>query len=520
MTSFILLSIIIAYFSVLLGIAFYTSRHSNNESFFIGNRSSKWWLVAFGMIGTSLSGMTFISVPGTVGLSLPGGAGIAGFNYFQVVIGYWLGYFVVAFVLLPLYYKLKLTSIYTYLEGRLGVTAYKTGSLFFILSRTLGATIRLYLVIKVLEKFVLNDMGISFEFTAVLILVLILLYTYRGGVKTIVWTDTLQTTFMLLALIVCVIYIMHSMNLDFGSTWAAMQQKGYTKLLQTDVKSPVFFLKQILGGAFITIAMTGLDQEMMQKNISVSNLYDSKKNMISFCFVLLVANFIFLLLGGLIYLYAGSKGITVMGDDLFPTIAVKSGLPFFITVCFLIGLISAVFPSADGALTALTSSFCIDILGIKRRKDLSETRQKNIRLIVHNGFAVVFLACVFFFRMVDNGSLIDILLKMAGFTYGPLLGLFAFGILTKRNTSQKLPLLICLLSLLATVGIDILNNPEWYEKKHVLSHLSGVSLSGLSTTLFHGYRIGTELLIINASITFLLLLLFSKKVSTKTIPAL
>ncbi len=480
MSPAILLFIIIVYFSVLLGIAFYTSRHSNNESFFIGNRNSKWWLVAFGMIGTSLSGMTFISVPGKVGGS--------GFQYFQVVIGYWLGYFVVAFILLPLYYRLNLTSIYTYLDKRLGMIPYKTGALFFTLSRTLGATLRLYLVIKVLEKFILQDMGIPFELTAVIILGLILLYTFRGGVKTIVWTDTLQTTFMLLALVICVIYIMNSLGLNPGTTWAAMQQKGYTKLIQTDINSPAFFLKQILGGAFITIGMTGLDQEMMQKNISVSNLKDSKKNMITFCFILLLANFIFLLLGGLLYLYADAKGIPAAKDDLFPMIAVKSGLPFYVTVCFIIGLISAVFPSADGALTALTSSFCIDILGIRRKEGMTEKQQKRIRLIVHNSFALVFLVFIFIFREIDNGSLIDTLLDVAGYTYGPLLALFAFGIFTKRKLINELVPFICIA---APVICYILKHNE--------------------ARLLHGYVIGTELLLINATLTFLLLILCSKK---------
>jgi len=483
MDSAILLSIVLCYFAMLLGIAFYTSRHSNNDSFFIGNRNSKWWIVAFGMIGTSLSGMTFISVPGTVGKT--------GFNYFHVAIGYWLGYFVVAFVLLPLYYKMKLTSIYTYLDKRLGNTAYKTGALFFILSRTLGATIRLYLVIKVLEKFVLQDMGISFEVTAIVILGLILLYTFRGGVKTIVWTDTLQTTFMLLALVVCVIYIMHVLHFDLHSTWLAMRQKGYTDMSQTDPKQANFFLKQILGGAFVTIAMTGLDQEMMQKNISVSNLKDSKKNMISFCFVMVAANFVFLLLGGLLYLYATTKGITATGDDLFPTIAVKSGLPFYITVCFLIGLISAVFPSADGALTALTSSFCIDILGIRNKKGMTEKQQKRTRLAVHNVFAVIFLICIFMFRRVDNGSLIQTLLVVAGYTYGPLLALFAFGIFTRRNVRSYFVPLICLVSPVICYILKQ-NEKQW----------------------LNGYSIGTELLIINASLAFLLLLLCSRKGST------
>ena len=449
----------------------------NHSSF--GNRNSKWWLVAFGMIGTSLSGMTFISVPGKVGGS--------GFQYFQVVIGFWLGYFVVAYILLPLYYRLNLTSIYTYLDQRFGLVTYKTGALFFTLSRTLGATLRLYLVIKVLEKFILQDMGIPFEATAIIILGLILLYTYRGGVKTIVWTDTLQTTFMLLALVICVGYIMHTLHLGFSDTWQALLAKGYTKLFQTDFNSPAFFLKQIIGGAFITIGMTGLDQEMMQKNISVSNLKDSQKNMVTFCFILLLANFLFLLLGGLLYLYASAKGIPAVKDDLFPFIAVKSGLPFYITVCFIIGLISAVFPSADGALTALTSSFCIDILGIRRKKT-SEQHQKRTRLIVHNTFAMVFLCFIFLFRKIDNGSLIDTLLDVAGYTYGPLLALFAFGIFTRRRLINELVPVICIAA-------------------PILCYL----LKQYQNSKPNNYVIGIELLIINASITFLFLCLISKK---------
>jgi Na+/proline symporter len=480
MNSAILLSIIVGYFALLLGIAFYTSRHSNNESFFIGNRNSKWWLVAFGMIGTSLSGMTFISVPGKVGAT--------GFDYFQVVIGYWLGYFIVAFVLLPIYYKRRLTSIYTYLEQRLGVIPYRTGALFFIVSRTLGATLRLYLVIKVLEKFVLNDLHIPFEATAVIILVLILLYTFKGGVKTIVWTDTLQTTFMLAALVICVCYIMNNLHLTPVQTWTAMQQKNYTSLFNGNYTSSKFFLKQILGGMFVTIGMTGLDQEMMQKNISVSNLKDSQKNMVTFCFVMVAANFIFLLLGGLLYLYSGVRGINAAADDIFPTIAMKSGLPFYITLCFIIGLISAVFPSADGALTALTSSFCIDIIGIKKKHHWSEKRRRNIRLMVHNTFAVLFLICIFVFRQADNNSLIDILLTVAAYTYGPLLALFAFGIFTKRSVRGEWTPIVCLAGPVICYMFNA-HAKEW----------------------LGGYEIGLELLPINASLTFLLLILASKK---------
>lgn len=480
MNASLLLLIVVAYFALLLGIAFYTSRGSNNESFFIGNRGSKWWVVAFGMIGTSLSGMTFISVPGKVGFT--------GLEYFQIVIGFWLGYFVVAYVLLPIYYNMKLTSIYTYLEQRLGQSAYKTGAMFFILSRTLGATLRLYLVIKVLQWFVLDEMNVSFELTAIIILALILLYTYRGGVKTIVWTDTLQTTFMLLALIICVVYIMNALHFNFSQAWLALQQKGYTEMIRTDVMKPNYFLKQILGGAFITIAMTGLDQEMMQKNISVSNLKDSQKNMVTFSFILLIVNFIFLFLGGLLYLFAQSKGIEAIKDDIFPTIAVKSGLPFFITVCFIIGLISALFPSADGALTALTSSFCIDILGINRNSSWDDKKKKKVRLIVHNIFALVFLLCIFIFREVDKGSLIDLLLDVAGYTYGPLLALFTFGILTKRNVNQAMLPLVCIV---APIVCFLLKKNQ--------------------ASLLGSYQIGVELLLINAGLAFLLLYLFSNK---------
>ncbi len=511
MNSHILLAIILAYFALLLGIAFYTSRHSNNESFFIGNRNSKWWLVAFGMVGTSLSGMTFISVPGTVGLQGADGKPFGGFGYFQVVIGYWLGYFVVAYILLPLYYRLNLTSIYTYLEQRLGIASYKTGALFFILSRTLGATLRLYLVIKVLELFVLRDMGISFELTAIIILALILLYTYRGGVKTIVWTDTLQTTFMLLALITCTIFLMRSLHLNTGAAWASMAQQNLTKLINTDPMSGKFFLKELIGGAFITIAMTGLDQEMMQKNISVRTLGDSQKNMIVLNFLQAGVVFLFLMLGGLVYMYAvqngahyesviengkpmwhliwnsGGVAANATGDNLFPTFAINH-VPFFITICFIIGLISALFPSADGALTALTSSFCIDILGMKQRADWNERKKKNVRLAVHNAFAVLFLACVFFFRKADNGSLIQTLLVIAGYTYGPLLALFAFGILTKRTTNEMMVPVICIAAPVICYMLKT-NEKEW----------------------LGGYVIGTELLIINAGLTFLLLFLCSRK---------
>lgn len=485
MSKELILLLLIAYFGTLLVISYYTSRKADNQTFFAANKSAPWYLVAFGMVGTSLSGVTFISVPGTVGSSH--------FYYFQVVIGYFLGYLAVAYILLPIYYRLNLTSIYNYLEQRLGLYSYKTGALFFILSRTLGATLRLYLVINVLQLFVLDDMGVPFWLTSLIILIMILLYTYKGGVKTIVWTDTLQTFFMLLALVICVGYIMKDLNLSISETYAQLNAGGYTDIFNYDFLDKKFFLKQIIGGAFITISMTGLDQEMMQKNISVKTLKDSQKNMLSFSVVMVFVNLLFLVLGGLLYLYGTSKGITVAGDDLFPTVAMDY-LPGFISVIFIIGLISALFPSADGAITALTSSFCIDILGMQRDKIRTEEQKQKTRKTVHLIFAGIFLLFVFLFKIIDNKSIINILLDIAGYTYGPLLGLFAFGILTKRSVRDNFAPVICLIAPALAYIID----------------LSSVSLLG-------GYKFGFELLLLNGILTFVGLFLFSRPAEPKTI---
>ena len=367
MSPVVLFSFVIGYFVLLLAVAWFTSRNSNNESFFIGNRNSNWMLVAFGMIGTSLSGVTFVSVPG--------GVASGNFYYFQIVLGYLLGYMVIAFVLLPLYYKMNLTSIYTYLEKRFGINAHKAGAFFFILSRTVGAT--LYLVISVLQIFIFNKLNIPFEATALVILLLILLYTFEGGVKTIIYTDTLQTTGMLVGLVVCIIVIVKALGTDFGGAWTMMADKGYTQIFNWDVNDGRFALKHIIGGMFIAIAMTGLDQEMMQKNISVKNLKDSQKNMMTFTAVLMVVNFLFLVLGGVLYLYASSKGITAAPDDLFPTIALSDTFSGVIGIIFVIAIISALFPSVDGAITSLTSCFCIDILGINKKEGTEKEKKRT-----------------------------------------------------------------------------------------------------------------------------------------------
>ena len=498
MSPAILFAFVIGYFLLLLTVAWYTSRGSNNESFFIGNKKSNWMLVAFGMIGTSLSGVTFVSVPG--------GVGTGNFFYFQVVLGYLLGYIVIAFVLLPLYYKMNLTSIYTYLETRFGVNAHKVGASFFILSRVVGATARLYLVINVLQIFILNKLGIPFVATTFVILLMILLYTFEGGVKTIIYTDTLQTTGMLFGLVVCIFVIIKSLGTDFSGTLQLMNDNGYTKIFNTDVKAGSYFMKHILGGMFIAIAMTGLDQEMMQKNISVGNVKDSQKNMMSFTAVLMLVNFLFLFLGGILYLYAKKMNITAAPDDLFPTIALSDAFSGSIGILFIVALISALFPSVDGAITSLTSCFCLDILGIQK-SSADEVSKKKTRMKVHVSFAVIFFLMVLIFKAVNDKLIIDFILKFAGVTYGPLLGLFAFGILTKRSLNNNLIWTVCIVAPLLAMGMDILSSPEWYEKK---LHVS-LGISDLSTSLFNGYKIGNELILINGMLTFMGLLIISKK---------
>ena len=497
MAPLLLFSFVLGYFLLLLGVAMYTARNATNESFFIGNKNSNWMLVAFGMIGTSLSGVTFVSVPGTVG-NISWGS-FNGFSYFQVVIGYIIGYLVIAYILIPLYYKLNLTSIYVYLEQRFGRESYKTGALFFIISRTFGATARLFLVINVLQIFILDEMGVPFVLTTALILGMILLYTFKGGVKTIVYTDTLQTTFMLAGLIICIIYILTHMDLSFSQAIASMKEKGYTRLWITDLNNKSHVMKNLIGGAVIAIAMTGLDQEMMQKNISVRNMKDSQKNILTFTTIMVIVNLLFLFLGGLLYLYVTINGGTyegnqllfggknVIGDDIFPTIALFH-LPPAIGVIFIIALISALFPSADGAITALTATFCIDILGMQRRQDWDEAKKKTIRQRIHIGFALVFLLFVMVYKWIDNPSMIGVILKVAAYTYGPLLGLFTFGIILQRNVLDKWVPLVCLLSPLLCLLIDL--NQK---------------------AIFGSFEIGLELLIINGLITFIGLMLISKK---------
>jgi Na+/proline symporter len=470
MSPAILFAILLAYFALLLGVAWATGRHANNDSFFIGNKSSNWMVVAFGMVGTTLSGATFISVPGAVGRD--------GFGYGQILIGYVFGYIAVAYVLLPLYYRMRLTSIYHYLDVRFGRRAYQSGAGFFILSRLFGATARLYLVVAVLQDIILDRLGVPFWLTTLVVLAMILIYTYQGGVKTIVWTDMLQTACMVGGLVACTVFLLDHLGLTVGGALAQMQGKGISRVFTLAVDSPNYFWKQFVAGLFIVVTMTGLDQEMMQKTISVKTLADSQKNLLVLTAVLVVVLLLFLFLGGLLYLYAPLGGVTATGDRIFPAVVMEH-LPAAVQVVFLVALVSALFPSADGAITALTSSFCIDILGINRRPELTEAQRMRRRHHVHLGFAFLFLALVLMFKAVGNPSMIGVILKLAGYTYGPLLGLFAFGILTARRPQDKY------------VPVVVLAGP-------VLCAL----LDANQAALLGSYRVGLELLVVNGLLVF------------------
>ena len=482
MTPVLILSIFLSYTFILFFVTWLTSRKADNQSFYIGNKVSPWFVVAYGMIGASLSGVTFMSVPGWVRDTQ--------FTYMMVVIGNLLGYFVIATVLLPLYYKLKLTSIYTYLEQRFGFWSYKTGAGFFILSRTLGASLRMYLVISVLQIFVFDAWNVPFWINVLIFIILIILYTFKGGIRTIVWTDTLQTTFMLLAVVLSVFFIAKNMNISVPDLFTQVKSSSISTIFITDWTHERFFLKQLLSGMFIAIAMTGLDQEMMQKNLSCKNIRDAQKNMFTFSGIFGIVNLLFLFLGAILLIFTQTEGISIAAsDEIFPTVAIKylgpvAGLAFFI------GLISAAFPSADGALTSLTTSVTIDFLGLDRKEDLTEKAKTRIRYIVHLSIAVVFFIAVLIFGMLDDKAVIDKLFTIAGYTYGPLLGLYSFGLFTKRIVKDK-----------ATPFIA------------VFSPVACFFLSSYSTVLFNGYKFGFELLLLNGLITFIGLLIFSRQKS-------
>lgn len=458
------------YFAVLIGISIITSRGANTDTFFTANRQSPWYLVAFGMIGASLSGVTFISVPGNVGK--------IGFGYFQIVLGYLVGYWVIILVLLPLYYRLNLISIYSYLEQRFDKYAYKTGAFFFLVSRTIGSSLRLYLAATVLQLFLFDAWGVPFALTVATTIVLIWIYTFKGGIKTIVWTDTFQTLFLVSAVVICVFSITSSMGLSFSDMITLIEQSNYSTFFYfDDINSTLFFPKQFIGGAFIAITMTGMDQEIMQKNLTCKNLGEAQKNMFWFSLTLVVVNLLFLTLGALLYLYSSSKGLALsaVSDELFPRLALTE----FGTVAgifFLLGIIASSYASADSALAGLTTSFCIDFLNFKDKPEKQKSKEK---FGVHVGFSVLFLIIILIFKEINERSVIDAVLNIAGYTYGPLLGLFSFGLLTSHSIKGKMVPLVC-----------------------VLAPLLSYVLSTNSEAWLGGYKIGLEILVINGLITF------------------
>lgn len=483
----LILIVFVAYTLLIFFVSHVASRKSTNNTFFTGNRKSPWFVVAYGMIGASLSGVTFMSVPG--------GVYSGQFTYFGIVLGYIIGYAVIAFLLLPLYYKLNLTSIYSYLELKFGKSSEKTGALLFIVSRLVGSAIRMYLVVFVLYEFVFKAWNVPFWVPAVIFIVLILLYTFKGGIKAVVWTDTLQTTFLLLAAVMTVVIILKTLNVSFGEMMSLSAERGYTKLFETDWSHSKFFVKQILSGAFITITMTGLDQDMMQKNLTCKSLKDAQKNVLTSSLIFVLVNVLFMSLGAALIYYVQETGLqlpvnesgVVVNDKIFPTVAFS--LSKLTSIVFMLGLIAAGYSSADGTLTALTTTFCFDFLHFDKNDRITEKQKIKCRKLIHIGFAFLYLLVIIMFKPFHNESLIDKIFEIAGYTYGPLLGLFSFGLFVKnRKPDDKY------------VPIIAIASP-------VISYI----LNCYSKELFWGYQFGFEILIVNGLLTFVALLLISKK---------
>lgn len=488
MDSNLVLVVILSYFLLLFLVAWFSSRNLSTESFFTGDRQSPWFLVAFGMIGASLSGVTFISVPGEVGNS--------NFYYFQVVLGYIIGYAVIGLVLLPLYYRLNLVSIYAYLQGRFGFWSYKTGAFFFILSRTLGSSIRVFLVAGVLQLILFDHWGIPFWVSVLITISLIWFYTRKGGIKTVVWTDTFQSFFMLASVVLSIYLVSKELGVSgLGELISSVAADDRSTIFNWDWKSGNNFFKQFMAGAFIAVVMTGLDQDMMQKNLTCRNIGDAQKNMFWFTVSLIFVNLLFLCLGVLLYLYAEAHGIAIpeRSDDLFPYLA-TTHFTTLVGIVFVLGIIAAAYSSADSTLTALTTSFCYDFLEIERT--YPKDQQVSVRKTVHLGFTVLMFLCILIFRWINDQSVINAVFIIAGYTYGPLLGLYAFGLFTKYQVRDKWVPLLAVLSPLIAFVFDV-NSEAW----------------------FNGYRFGFEVLILNGLLMFSGLLLIRKNGKDLPVPS-
>jgi Na+/proline symporter len=477
MTPTLVIIILFLYFAMLIGVAWYTSRDAGNESFFLANRQVPWYVVAYAMIGTSISGVTFISIPGKVG-----GSGLnMAFSYMQVVLGYLAGYLFIATVLMPMYYRLNLVSIYGYLQQRLGHWSYKTGAAYFILSRTLGSAARMFLAASVLQMFVFQPLGVPFVVTVILMLALIYSYTYKGGLKTIIWTDTIMTTFFIAALVFTVHTVSSALNLNWVTVVPTILGGKYGQIFFFDnfLSDPNHFAKQFISGALVAIAMTGLDQDLMQKNLACKDIRSAQKNMFVFCVYLVVINFLFLMLGALLYMYAGTMGLEIPAktDHLYPKI-VFNHLELGAGIFFVLGLIASTYASSDSALTALTTSFCIDFLGFEKKSthpnpdateqekaEYAQAMEKPLarqRTLVHLGFSIAFLLVILLLNALSGDAVINLIFRIAGYTYGPLLGLFTFGLFTNLKIRDHLSVAVCLAAPLLTWAIEI-GCKQWFD---------------------------------------------------------
>ena len=469
MSPILIISVIAAYFILLMVISIITGKSDSNDSFFIGDKQSPWYIVAFGMLGATLSGITFISVPGKVDSSA--------FSYMQMTMGFFFGYLIIALVLVPLYYRMNLTSIYGYLKERFGNYSYKTGASFFLLSRVMGASLRLYIVANVLQMAIMESLGIPYIITVLITILLIWVYTFRSGIKTIIWTDTLQTLFMLIAVGLSIYLISDELNLGFTSLITTISESKYSQIFFWE--GDLHFFKQFFAGIFIAIVMTGLDQDMMQKNLSCKTKKEAQKNLYWFSGALVVVNLVFLALGALLYIYANEKGIEVNQDELFPTIALSGDLGVGLTLMFILGLIAAAYSSADSALTSLTTSFCVDILDFEKQK--KQKKQIKTRKLIHLMFSLILIGFIMIIKELNDDSVIDTLFALAGYTYGPLLGLYAFGMMTKSKVKDKFVPIVCIIAPIITYYINE-NSEIWFN-----------------------YKFSFELLILNGLITFIAL---------------
>lgn len=484
MNPYIIVVVILVYFLALYLISWHTGKGATNATFFTGNRKSPWFLVAFGMIGASLSGVTFISVPGWVGVNQ--------FSYMQMVLGYIVGYYVIILVLLPLYYKLQLTSIYTYLEVRFGQNSYKTGAWFFLISRTIGSAFRLYLSAMVLQYVLFNKLHIPFALSVSIIVLFIYLFTYKGGIKTVVYTDTIQTAFMLASLIGCVWVINQKLDFNLPQMFYAIADSNYSQIFYfDDWNDKKHFVKQFFSGAFIAIVMTGLDQDLMQKNLSCKSLPDAQKNIKWYSMAFIPVNFLFLSLGALLYIYSAKMGVALPAhsDELFPMIATSNAMPVFFSAIFIIGLVSCTYSSADSALTALTTSFTIDIMQAQKKGD---SQLEKTRKYTHIGMSILLVILILLFKLINNQSVISAVFTAAGYTYGPLLGLFAFGLFSKKQVRDNWVPYLCIASPIICYVLNL-----------------------YSESLFNGYKFGFELLMLNGAITYLGLWLSSVRLKVK-----